>query len=94
MKKEHFIIIVLVLLLVVACGVIGYAYVQGRIVASQQDAFQKGGAAGYQQAVADLMQQLVKCDPVPIHLGNQSARVIAVECLEAAQRAQGTTSTK
>jgi hypothetical protein len=78
MKKEYTIIIVLAVLLVIAGCYIAY----GRYVAVQAQVYQAGGQAGYQQAILDIMKQAYTCQPVPLYAGNQSLKLIAVECLQ------------
>jgi hypothetical protein len=78
MKKEYTIIIVLAALLVIAGCYIAY----GRYAAMQAQVYQAGGQVGYQQAIVDIMKQAYTCQPVPLYAGNQSLKMIAVECLQ------------
>ncbi len=38
--------------------------------------------AGYQDSVAQLLNEVAKCQPVPITFGNQKVEVIGVACLQ------------
>jgi flagellar basal body-associated protein FliL len=82
--KERIIIIVLAVLLLVAAGYIGYAYVAGM----QQNAFSQGAQYGYSQSVVDLLKQASTCQEVPVRYQNLTLNMVAVECLQRAQQQQ------
>lgn len=56
--------------------------------AEQMGIFQQGAAFGYEQAVVQLAQQAVTCQPVPVSVDNVTINMIAVECLQAMAEAQ------
>jgi len=90
--KKQIIIVILILLVIAAGGYIVYDKYTGYSIQEQQkeqnDLLQQGALYGYQQAVLQLYQEAIKCNPVPVRIENQTINVIAVECLEAAQQAQ------
>lgn len=43
---------------------------------------QSAYSAGYQDSVAQLLNEVAKCQPVPITFGNQKVEVIGVSCLQ------------
>ena len=82
MKKEMLVITVLVVLLLVAGGFLCVNWFNN----SKQAAMKQGAELGYQQAVLDLLDRAASCQPVPVHVGNISANMIAVECLQQGQQ--------
>ena len=87
--KQKLLIAVLGILLVVAVGYIAYDKWQIAQQEQQLSAFQQGAQYGYQQAVLQLFQQALTCQPVPLYFNNgtanQTVNLIAVECLQQAQ---------
>lgn len=82
MKKERtsLIIAILVFVIVVLIGVVMYALaikpaINGYTVRTYN--------AGVQQTITALVQEVVKCQPVPIVYENTTINLIAVECLQA-----------
>lgn len=87
-QKGLFILtIILALLLIISVGYITFSFYRQNQYKNQLTAYQSGLQAGYEQAVFQLIQQAVTCSPVPIHVGNQSLSVIAVDCIK--QQANG-----
>jgi len=41
-----------------------------------------GAQFGYEQAVAQVFEEAIKCEPVPVKLNNQTINVIAIECFQ------------
>jgi hypothetical protein len=81
LKRKHTVVI-LAVLLVLALGYIVFdAYSEYK---QQQDfsLFQQGAQFGYEQAVTQLFQQALTCQPVPVFIENQTLNLVAVECLQ------------
>lgn len=81
--KQKIIIYILAILLVLALGY---------ILIDKYNAYtlRKGAQIGYQQAVEQLIQQAVTCQPVSIYKENKSIDLISIQCLQQAQqRMQG-----
>ena len=76
--KNQYIIIILVILLVIAVGFILVDKYQQK----QLTIFQQGMEAGYEQAIVNLIERAVTCQPVSLFVGNNSIDMIAVECLQ------------
>lgn len=81
LKRKHTVVI-LAVLLALALGYIAFdTYTEFK---QQQDfsLFQQGAQFGYEQAVTQLFQQALTCQPVPVFIENQTLNLIAVECLQ------------
>jgi predicted negative regulator of RcsB-dependent stress response len=82
MKKQKIMIIAVIVALVVA---VGYIIIDQYNEKQQQkitEAYQQGIQIGYEQAVVQLIQEAVTCQPVPVRYKNQTINVFAVECLQ------------
>jgi len=88
MKNETVVIVVLAVLLALSVAYIIYAEYQKARQAEQVALLQQGAQLGYTQAVADFMTRASSCQPFSVWAGNQSAQVINVACLQAAQPEQ------
>ena len=80
------IIIFLGILLILAVSYIIFEKWQAAEQREQLSIFQQGAQYGYEQAVLQLMQQAITCEPVPIFVKNQTINLIAVECLQQMQQ--------
>ena len=78
LKKEKIIIYVLAILLVIAIFYIISSKYQSVKLAS----FQQGIQIGYQNAVDQLIQQTLTCQPVSLFKENKTISVIAIQCLQ------------
>ena len=86
MNKQIIAIVVLSALLISAIGYIGVNKYQQNRQQEQLSIYQQGMQAGYEQAVIQLVQQALTCQPIPItNIQNQTINMIAVECLQAKQ---------
>lgn len=77
--------IVNIILIIILILLIGYIAVDKYLDARQKQRaaiFQQGIQAGYEQAVTQLVQQALTCQPVPVTLQNQTINMIAVQCLQ------------
>ena len=73
--KNKIIIIILAILLVLAVGYIFKdKYTESKI--------QQGIQLGYQQAIIQIIQQVITCQQVPLRIGNQTINIIAVDCIQ------------
>ena len=75
-------ILVLILLLIGAIGYIVIDTYKERRAEREFMILQQGAQAGYEQAVVELVNQVVTCQPVPVWFGNESIDIIAVDCLD------------
>ncbi len=82
MGGQKTIIIVLCVLLFLAVSYIAVLYIGNYQVQKMQYAYNQGAQAGYETAVKQLMQQMAKCEPVPVFAENVTLNAIAVECLQ------------
>jgi hypothetical protein len=87
MSKQTLIISVLILLLLGALSFIGYSqynkYQENKQItayATYQQGAEQGAQYGYQQAVSQLYDEVVKCQPVPVTIQNQTLYIIAIGC--------------
>ncbi len=81
MKKIVIAIIVLSVLLVGALSYIGYSFYSDAKLQNQMEIYQGGAQYGYEQAIAQLVQAVSSCEPVPVTYNNQTVNLIPVECL-------------
>jgi Tfp pilus assembly protein PilO len=93
MAKQTILIVILVILLVAAVGYIAYGLFnahQQKKIAEKQNEQMKLFQQGYEFGVAQLINEAAKCDldGVPVTYKNITIRVVALECIQAAQRAQ------
>lgn len=84
--KNNYLTIILAVLLVLAIGYISVDKWTTAKAAKEQEllqqGFEQGFSKGYEQAIVQLLQEAVKCQPVPINYNNVSLQMIAVDCLE------------
>lgn len=89
-NKSALVIAVITVLLLVAVGYIVYDKYSEWSQATSYATLQQGAQIGYQEAVAQLYQNAVQCQQVPLTIGNESNKqtinLIAVECLQQAQQ--------
>ncbi len=83
MKERRFLwlIIVLVVLLLAALVYIGLTAYSDKKTEKENMIYQQGLQIGYQQAILQVAQEAVKCNPVPLVIGNQTLNVVWVDCL-------------
>ncbi len=82
MNKQIIAIIVLSVLLVSVVSYICIDNYQEKQQKEQLSIYQQGMQAGYEQAIVQLVQQALTCQPVPVKVQNQTINMIAVECLQ------------
>lgn len=87
-KKMSVSTVVLIVLLVFAFGYI--AFDKYSVWKRNQDVslYQQGANYGYQQAILGVVQEAVKCQPVPLIVGNQTINIFAVDCMKQQAAAQ------
>jgi len=80
MKKPLKIIIIVAVILVILVG----GFFTLRAYQGNRDAivFSNGIQYGYAQAIVQLMNMSLSCQPVPLYAGNATLEVIAVDCLQ------------
>jgi hypothetical protein len=79
--KEKTIILVLILLLILAGAYIGFTKYNSWRSGQEQQIFTQGAQYGYEQAVIQIVQQSLSCQPVPLRVQNETINIIAVDCL-------------
>jgi cytoskeletal protein RodZ len=83
------VIIVAVILAVLVGGFFAFsAYQEKRDLESMRYGFN----VGYSQAIIQLMNMSLSCQPVPLYAGNATIEVIAVDCLQQQAQPQPQTS--
>ena len=83
MKKQTLIIIILAILLIITISYLIIDKYQETRQEKQIEIYQQGAQYGYQQAILQIAQQAVTCQPVPLGIGNnQTINLIAVGCLQ------------
>ncbi|MFC1769167.1 hypothetical protein ACFLZX_05375 [Nanoarchaeota archaeon] len=75
-------VIILGVLLVVAISYIVIGEFQEKKQQEQLTIYQQGAQYGYEQAVLQIVQQAITCQPVPLFVQNQTINMVAVECLQ------------
>lgn len=88
MKGTTITIIILAVLLVALGSYFGYTQYSKLAEEKRTGLMQQGAVIGYQQAVVDLYQQALTCNPVPVKIEDKTINMIAVECLQQAQQQQ------
>jgi len=88
MKKDKSMMVAVIILLVIAVGYIIVDKYNEKKQQEQFSAYQQGVQAGYEQAVVQLMQQAMTCQPVPVTYQNQTINVYAMECVAAPEQAE------
>jgi flagellar basal body-associated protein FliL len=88
MKERRFLwlIVVLVVLLLASLVYIGLNVYSDKKTDKENQIYQQGLQIGYQQAIIQIAQEAVKCNQVPLVIGNQTMNVFWVDCLN--QQAQ------
>jgi len=81
-RRVNVAVVVLSVLLLVAVSYIGYSSYSDAKVQEQVAIYQSGAQVGYEQAVAQMFEQVGSCQQVPLRVGNESLNVVAVECLQ------------
>ena len=85
MKNNYLTIILAVLLLLAVGYIVMDKWAEAKVEKEQtllQAGFEQGFTQGYEQAVMQLIQEAVKCQPVPITYMNASLQMIAIDCLQ------------
>ncbi len=77
-KTSVIVAIVFGVLLAVALGYIGYGFWEQARYNEQVTVYQ----AGYEYAIAQMMQQAATCNTVPLTYNNSTLTLFATECLE------------
>ena len=85
LDKQKVILASMTIALIVAVVYIVADWYQGVKVEEQNTVFQQGAEFGYQQAVAQLLQQASTCQQVPVTMNNVTLNLVAVECLQQAE---------
>ena len=80
-RKQTWIIIGLVVLLIVAGGYIGMGKYNDSREEKELGLFQQGAQYGFEQAVIQIAGMAVSCEQVPLRVENQTINMIAVDCL-------------
>jgi len=81
MKKILIITIILAILLVSAISYIIIDKYQEKKQREQIEIYQQWAQYGYEQAIIQIMQQVVTCQQVPLRIENQTINIIAIGCL-------------
>ncbi len=81
-KRKNILITVLVILLVLAVGYIVVGSYIGWKQNQNIEIYQQGAQYGYEQAIIQVAQLAVVCEPVPLRIENQTINVVSVDCLE------------
>ena len=81
-KLWKVLIIIAVILVVLVAG-----FFVLRSIQNSRDTvvFSNGVQYGYAQAIVQLMNMSLDCQPVPLYAGNETIEVIAVDCLQPVQ---------
>ena len=61
-------------------GITGYVAMSQNPIENEQ-IFQQGLQIGYTEAVLQIMNLSLSCQPVPVYAGNATVELIAVDCL-------------
>jgi hypothetical protein len=77
--------VVMIVLLALAVGYIGYDKYTDWKIQKDNDIYQGGINYGYELAVTQMFSQVGSCQQVPLTVENQTLKVIAIECLQQAQ---------
>jgi uncharacterized protein YkwD len=80
MKRLWKVVIVIAVILVILIG--GFFGFRALQTQRERVAFTNGFQLGYAQAVVQLMNMSLSCQPVPLYAGNSTLEVIAVDCLQ------------
>jgi flagellar basal body-associated protein FliL len=80
-KLWKIVIVVAVILVVLVAGFFAFRAFQGN---RDSVVFSNGVQYGYAQAIVQLMNMSLSCQPVPLYAGNATIDVIAVDCLQQA----------
>ncbi len=81
-NKTKLLIWILVLVIVVLLGIVGYVFAVQPALTGYATAQQQ---TGVQLALLSVMQQAGQCQTVPLTYGNVTMNLVAVECLQQAQ---------
>ena len=82
---QNIIIAVLAILLLIAIVFVVVDKVQENNAKKELAVKQEAFKLGYEQSVADLMNNAATCNPVNLKLQNYTMEVVSVECLKKAQ---------
>jgi len=78
MEKKDFLIVILIGIILI----VGGFYVNHKMNVSKQIEENQNIEWGYQQAIIKIMSIAVKCESIPLTVGNVSINLVAVECLQ------------
>ncbi|MCK4553038.1 hypothetical protein KAT80_02450 [Candidatus Pacearchaeota archaeon] len=84
-KKLVIFSIVIVILLVLAVGYIGYGIYAQAKVQKELSVFQQGAQYGYEQAFINIVETIIAepCGSLPLTANNKTVEIINVDCLTA-----------
>ena len=83
LKKQTWIIIALVVLLIIAGGYMMMGKYSDNKQGREFELVQQGAQLGYEQAIIQIASMAVSCEQVPLRVENQTINMIAVDCLNA-----------
>lgn len=86
MNRLNIVVVVLSALLLLAVGYIGYNFYSDAKLQEQMEIYQTGAQVGYEQAVSQMFQLGMSCQQIPLTVENQTMNLIAVECLQQAEK--------
>ena len=89
MKKNGVIILVLSIALLVAIGYIGLSVYQNVKAQKEQNLYIQGAQEGFKTAIGQIIQTAATCQQVPLTFENTTVNMIAVECIQQQQSAEG-----
>lgn len=81
-KNKNILITVLVILLVLALGYIAFGSYMGWKQNQNIAIFEQGVQYGYEQAIIQVAQLAIVCEPVPLRIENQTINVVSIDCLQ------------
>jgi len=77
-NKTALVFKILILVIVILLGIIVYAFViRPQITSYAVKVYNQG----YENAILQVVQEIVTCKPVPLRVGDETINIIAVECL-------------
>ncbi len=80
MKKHWKIVIIIAIILVIL--VAGFFSLRAYQIKREANVFTNAFQIGYAQAIVQLMNLSLSCEPVPLYAGNSTLEVIAIDCLQ------------
>ncbi len=80
LNKKTIAIIVMAVILLIAVGYIVDLKLGNAKEIRETEIFNNGAIEGYTFAIQNMMQEVSKCEPVPLTYANQTINLIALEC--------------